>query len=71
MTRTVYRLPDVDLFLRQDGVVMPAPEPDDDVIELTQDHAGLLTEIYAGAGLERMTVRGGVAPPRRRPTTTS
>ena len=54
MNATKYRIPDMNLYLRPEGLFTPTIEPDDEVLELTIKHARVLEVIYYGQVLQQM-----------------
>ena len=58
MTQIVYRLSDFELYIREDGVLTPTIDTDDNVVELTAGHTDVW-RAYQGRSLQLMSGAGG------------
>jgi len=51
-----FRIPNTDLYLMADGTLSPTLDNDDDILELTGEHADFLALVYRGQEIGRAHV---------------
>lgn len=59
MNTIKFKIPDTNLYLRADGSLTPTIEPNEEVLDLTEDQSELLEVVYHGRALQQMTFLKG------------